>query len=144
MGSSIWHTLLQWAVSLILGAVFLASGSKKWTNPYGFVKVIQSYRLVGEWAAMALSPLLIAAEMFVAPVLLLHATRWIGALTVLLLQVLFIGAQIVRLGERLPFGCGCFFLHAPGRVTFQSLGINVLLLVMALYLLNTTSLELAL
>lgn len=144
MGSSIWHTLLEWAVSLILGTVFLASGSKKWTNSYGFVKVIQSYRLVGEGAAIALSPLLIAVEMFVAPVLLLPATRWIGALTVLLLQILFIVAQIIRLGERLPFGCGCFFLHAPGRVTFRSLGINVMLLLMALYLLNTASLELVL
>lgn len=99
------------AVRIVLGAIFLYAAYTKLRNPWlMFALSIDSYRLLPEWAVLAVARTLPWFELLIGALLISgFKIRWVSSAAALLLLTFF--ALMVRSYKaNLGIDCGCFGL----------------------------------
>jgi hypothetical protein len=108
MSTTTLLTLLQVALSVLLGGVFVAAALPKLRHPKGFLLTVLEYRVLPDGISRVYARLVPSAELFAA--LLLFAGVGVRAATVLL--ALLTASFLVGVGLNLARGrsldCGCF------------------------------------
>ncbi|MED4534208.1 MauE/DoxX family redox-associated membrane protein [Metabacillus fastidiosus] len=113
-------------LSIMAGAVYLKSSGGKISNPYAFGKVVESYRVpIINKLTVPISILIGPLEMVLGFMIILNVFRSEALIISIFLQIVFISLMILRFNKNLPFGCGCFGLHAPDKITWPKLSFNV-------------------
>jgi len=109
------------AVRIVLGVVFLYAAYTKLRNPWLlFALSIDSYRLLPEWAVLAIARTLPWIELLIGALLIPgYKLRWVSSAAALLLLTFF--ALMVRsYAAGLGIDCGCFGLG-------EALGVRTLI-----------------
>lgn len=120
--------MLTLIISAIIGFIFIKSSIGKIKNPFAFRKVLSGYHL------------LFLKKIFIFPIIIIGPLELLIGLTLLFqiddiynymayaavfLQVIFLVIMILNFNRTLPFGCGCFGLHAPEKITKKKIFINL-------------------
>lgn len=127
MGSIIrGNVILINVVCAVAGVVYIKSSGGKISNPYGFSKAIEGYNLffTSQFArllAIIIGPIELTVGIMILFNVLREEAIWVG----LCLQAFFIIFMMARMNQVLPFGCGCFGLHGPEKVTMIKLASNI-------------------
>ncbi|MDM5230073.1 MauE/DoxX family redox-associated membrane protein [Lysinibacillus pakistanensis] len=118
-------------IGAIIGLIFIKSSIGKIKNPFAFRKVLSGYNLF------------FLKKIFIVPVILIGPLELLIGLTLLLriddiynymvyfaifLQIIFLLMMLFNYNRTLPFGCGCFGLHAPEKITKKKIIINLTML----------------
>ncbi|WP_025029004.1 MauE/DoxX family redox-associated membrane protein [Caldalkalibacillus mannanilyticus] len=125
-----WVNVSIWLLSAVVGTVFIRSSSGKISNSYAFDIVIQSYKALNKksmtkWIAIIMGPL----ELSVGLLLVFNIYRFEVALFGIFLQFIFVLLMLINMNRVLPYGCGCFGLHAPEKIRWTHVMKNAALLV---------------
>lgn len=99
---------LAYVLQLSLGVVFLLAAIPKLLRPRGFAFTVAGYRLLPRVAALALAPVVIAIESFVALSLLTGRLTAIALPLAMASLVTFSVAVAINLGRGRRGPCGCF------------------------------------
>jgi hypothetical protein len=123
------------AALLLLVAIFATAAISKALTPLEFEGVVTNYRLVPHRLVPPIARLLPAVEAATVVLLLLPATRPVGAATaaILLLAFAFAMAVNVRRG-RTEIDCGCFRTTHRQRLSWWLVGRNLALVLVAVAL----------
>lgn len=116
-------------ICVVVGFIYIKSSSGKISNPYGFFRVIEGYKympkgVVAKLVAVVMGPL----ELIVGLMIVFNIMRYEALLIGIVLQLSFVVLMIVHMNQVLPFGCGCFGMHAPEKITWKKTGVNVIYL----------------
>jgi hypothetical protein len=113
--------------SFIAGFIYLKSSLGKIKNPYAFSKVIESYKFLPTNSITLASAILIGPlELTIGLLIMTNIYREEALFCGICLQLFFITLMIKRYNQVLPFGCGCFGLHGPEKITLNKLAFNIL------------------
>ncbi|WP_219859812.1 MauE/DoxX family redox-associated membrane protein [Bacillus spizizenii] len=108
------------------GFVFIKSSIGKLKNPYAFGRVIESYHLFFKGTfTLFLAALIGPVELVVGMMIIAEPFRVVGLLIGILLQLMFLLLMSLKLNQTLPFGCGCFGLHAPEKISAKKVMFNL-------------------
>ncbi|CAM4068059.1 MauE/DoxX family redox-associated membrane protein [Bacillus paramycoides] len=123
-------------LSIIAGLVYLKSSVGKLKNPYTFSHVIQSYKIpILNPIAMPIGIIMGPLEFVLGIALIINFYRVEALYIALILQLIFIVLMLIRFNKVLPFGCGCFGLHGPGKVTSSKIIFNFLYSILLVFIL---------
>jgi len=108
------------------GFLYVKSSMGKLKNPHAFARVLESYRMgingrLAASSAVIMGPL----ECTIGVMLILQLFVQGAAAVGLLLQLVFSLCMMARYNQVLPFGCGCFGMHGPEKVTAGKLAFNL-------------------
>lgn len=125
-GIEMTNNILINILSLLAGAVYLKSSGGKIKNPYAFGKVVESYDVpIINRLTLPISIVIGPLEMVLSCMIILNIFREYALIIAMLLQIIFIFLMVLKFNKILPFGCGCFGLHAPDKVTWPKLSFNI-------------------
>ncbi|SEN39178.1 MauE/DoxX family redox-associated membrane protein [Lihuaxuella thermophila] len=118
------HIIYQ-LLCVVVGFLYMKSSLGKIKNPYSFYRVMEGYSLIpkgriAQWLAVLIGPL----EFMVGVTICLNILRFEGIIAGAVLQVNFIVLMLAHMNQILPFGCGCFGMHAPEKVTWRKVAWN--------------------
>ncbi|MCL6450525.1 MAG: hypothetical protein K6T75_04425 [Acetobacteraceae bacterium] len=102
--------VLGFACRLAVGGTFLATGAAKFIQPAAFVRAVEAYQLLPDWAVVPVAALLAAAEPLLGAALLLGLRLDLVCPALGGLTLLFMGAIASAVMRGLTIDCGCSFL----------------------------------
>ena len=102
-------------MNLALAAVFLYAGFDKIRDPLQFADSVAAFAILPQALISPLALSLPPFEIACSLLLLWPPTRWVGALAVALLSLVFFMALLSALLRGLTLDCGCFGVGAPSR-----------------------------
>ena len=128
------YWVLESAIRIALGLVFLLYGLDKISQPDVFARSIDNYRLLPEVFINLMAVLLPWVEVLCG--LLLIFGQWIRAAALVsgFLLIVFVIAVSITLVRGLDISCGCFNTNGGRKVGMKLLGEDLLLLAMSLVL----------
>lgn len=120
--SALQRTPVQWALGLLLGAVFLYASWDKILHPAEFARIVYHYQLIGPSRSVGPLPANLLAvtlpwiELLVGLLLASGLWRREAALVAAALLVVFVAAVGVALFRGIDIeNCGCFTVTGAGR-----------------------------
>lgn len=114
---------------LVLAAVFVYAAIGKISDPTRFSDAIAGFRILPLWTVNTLAIVLPWLELLTGLSLIPGSTFRSGALLLIVLNVMFIGAVGSAMARGLDIECGCFTLsHVHSKVGWGLVGRDVLLL----------------
>lgn len=116
--------MIIWFLSVGVFLLYMKSSSQKLRNPYALQLVAEGYQMVSPRVVKFVAPLIAVLELLSAIWIIIPHTREIGALTGALLQILFMFMIFKNLGRTMPYGCGCFELNQPKKVSVKHFWFN--------------------
>ncbi len=120
------------ALRLMLGLVFVRAGLTKLPQGEAFRQAVINYRLVPEWASRPIARVLPLVELMVGGLLLLGVGQTVSSLLLAGLLGLFTLAVSVNLVRGRSIDCGCLGSGSPSRITWWTVGRNLVLILAAL------------
>lgn len=117
--------IIFYILSFIIGLFYIDSSLTKLRNIYAFRNVLRGYQLNNEYILLAIAFLLPPLELFIGINLLISNHTGLFGILGAGLQVLFIAFMLKKYGLNLPYGCGCFGIYAPSKVTYKHILINI-------------------
>ncbi|MNK70817.1 Methylamine utilization protein MauE [compost metagenome] len=115
---------------VVLGLLFLNSARKKVKKPYLHFIALKDYKMFSQLSILNIvSPLLIAAELLLALLLLVTIYSTLAFLLGIILQVFNLVLIVGNLNTESNNNCGCFEMNMPKKVTTKHLAINMSILV---------------
>lgn len=113
---------VQWALGLLLGAVFIYASWDKILHPAEFARIVYHYQLIGPSRAIGPMPANLLAvtlpwiELLVGLLLASGLWRREAALVAAVMLLVFVGAVGVALARGIDIeNCGCFTVTGAGR-----------------------------
>lgn len=125
--------ILLLIIRLALGAIFGVAGIAKLFDPAGSEKAFEDFGLP-KFIAKPMVYILPAAELAIAGALLFVSTSWFGAIGAAALFVIFTGGMLYQLAQGNAPDCHCFGQIHSEPVGIASIGRNVLMLMLAVFL----------
>lgn len=119
---------VKWVLATAMFVLYMKSSLLKLGNPLAFRETLRQYALLPHTWLDWFAPGLAVLELLAAVWVLVPWTRLSGAVLGAGLQGIFLVAIFLRLGVRLPRGCGCFRLNFPEVVSRGHLATNACLL----------------
>jgi uncharacterized membrane protein YphA (DoxX/SURF4 family) len=119
---------------LILGFIFLYAGMEKITDPEGFARSVNNYKLLPYSAINIIALILPWLEVTAGLLLLFGIAAKENAFILSSLLVVFLVAIAISLLRGLNIDCGCFGTAGGSKVGIQKLVENVLLIIPGLHL----------
>jgi len=135
--SSLNSGMMYWStrtLQLVLAALFLYSAIAKFADIYLFGEILRSYELLPDALIKPLAILLPLTEALIAIGLLFSPTATLAAYGVALLSAFFGIILVLKWGDTMPYGCGCFGPTEAQKVGFLDVGKDILLVAAALAL----------
>lgn len=120
--------VLEWIISITIALIYFRSGIHKFRKPYSFVQIVYQYKILPYPVTKVFAPLLMIVELIVSIWLLIPVTRFQGAILGSMLQIMFICLMVKNLGKTFEYGCGCFELNVPEKITFRHISMNISIL----------------
>jgi hypothetical protein len=100
--------IYEHAASLVIAAVFIASGMLHLENPYYLLSSVYSYDITGPLLGQVVAMVLPVAQLVIGACLLGRLCVSGALLASALLSSVFCAAQIAGLWRKLDIDCGCF------------------------------------
>lgn len=145
MKSLLHNGYLVLGARIVLGMVFLVASIEKVADPAAFATSIGYYRLITGDIAMLTATILAWAELLCALALLFGVGVRGSSLLCFLMLVVFVAAIISALARGLDISCGCFTQDpSAGKIGWQKLVENSLLILVSVYLYYSTSVRFSL
>ena len=128
------HQVLEQAIRILLGLVFLVYSLDKIPHPDSFARAIANYRLLPETTVNLLAVVLPWIECVCA--LLLLSGQWVrsASFVVACLLIVFMIAVTISLFRGLDIDCGCFSAQSGRKIGLKLLGEDLLMLAMSVFL----------
>ena len=124
---------ISWAISLSVAALFAASAAHKLRDWMRFREVVRNYQLLPQRVVPAAAATTIALELSTALLILLVATRPIGALLAAGLLIAYATAMAINLGRgRVNLDCGCLGIGRRQAVRWWMVTRNMVIAAFAL------------
>lgn len=124
---------ISWAISLSVAALFAAAAAHKLRDWTQFREIVRNYQLLPRRMVPAAAATTIALELSTALLILLVATRPIGALLAAGLLIAYATAMAINLGRgRVNLDCGCLGIGRRQAVRWWMVTRNVLIAAFAL------------
>jgi len=139
--SRLRHPAVYWAVSIVLGAVFVYASLDKLAHPLDFARIVYRYRLAGPSAALGVVPANVLAvvlpwlEILTGLLLITGLWRREAAVVAAAMLVMFLTAvgYVMWAGIDVEH-CGCFSVGGGGRrAGWTLIAIDLGLLALAVY-----------
>lgn len=125
--------VISWAIALSVAVLFVATASHKLRDWEQFREVVRNYRLLPEALVPLSAAILIALELSAAVLVLLVATRPIGAeLSAGILAAYAVAIAINLRRGRVNLDCGCLGISRRQPVRWWMVGRNVAIAALAL------------
>ncbi len=119
---------------LVLGFIFIYAGMEKISDPEGFARAINNYKLI-PFSFINIAALILPwIEVTSGILLIFGVTVKENALVISALLGIFIIAILISLFRGLSIDCGCFGTSGGSKVGMLKLGENVLLILLGLHL----------
>lgn len=125
--------VISWTIALSLATLFAAAARHKLSDPERFREVVRNYKLLQDaWVSLS-AAILIALEVSAAVLVLLAATRPIGAQLSAGLLASYAVAMAINLRRgRLNLDCGCVGVGRRQPVRWWMVGRNAAMAALAL------------
>ncbi|MHB1127579.1 MAG: MauE/DoxX family redox-associated membrane protein [Bacillota bacterium] len=114
-----------------LGILFVYTGLTKCINPYGFRTVVLSYGLLPPILALPAAIIVPWVEVLLGGMLITGFMVGIASLGLAILLAGFITILLLKYGQTLPYGCGCFTLRGKEETVDAKLIIRDLVILAA-------------
>ena len=124
---------ISWTVALSVAVLFAVSAAHKLQDRTRFREVVRHYQLLPQRIVPLAAATVIVLELFTALLILLVATRPIGALLAAGLLLAYATAMAINLGRgRVNLDCGCLGIGRRHAVRWWMVGRNLVIAVFAL------------
>jgi putative oxidoreductase len=128
------HDHFAAAIALALAALFIYAGAEKIGDPLQFADTIAAFAILPAVLINLMALGLPIFEIGSGLLLLVPRTRRIGALSVILISIVFFSALLSALARGLVLDCGCFGSGPPSRSRmWLELGLDAVLFSGALF-----------
>lgn len=128
-----WADRIAVMARLLLAAVFIVAGALKLAHLAQFQEVLAGFRLLPEWALLALGVALPCAEVALGLWLLLNRATRLAALSSAALLLILLAVVTVTLARGLTPECGCFIGISERAVSWWLVAQDALLLAVSLF-----------
>lgn len=122
--------IIKIIITTLLIFVHLKSGISKFRNPYAFFKTTRQYNVIKNHKSLKIATTLIVVfEFLIGICIVFPSTKLLGSSIGITMQLIFLLLMINNYGKEFKYGCGCFGINAPIKITVKHIFINIIIII---------------